>query len=1478
MNARFNRIRLIFALLLLVAVSHTSLGQDVAADGQAVQAVQSVVIEEEGQNLFEINEATTEEVTAARSASQSASVSSSAQAPSISASDGTSDYKISASYSAKQACVFADNLKITLQAINSAGTAEFSRTINSGVGYLGTYSGTWTVYPGPSKSYTFKITARGTGGLNCDYTESKTNGGSTRSLRPPTNVTASANGSDQNVTVKWSRGSNITDDRVLYHAIYKNGSLLSYRPYGQTSYTVASTPESTDEYGVATYFSGYTITPSRFSTRVNRNATTAAFKSPTSIVATDGTTVRSIDLSWSNPSDYASATRVYRDGEQIASLSSSATSFSDSEIIPGQPYDYCLENSRSSALSPQGCAPDPGRSFFITADDGTKSNNVRLDWTLNPFGSTVTNIQILRNGQEVDVKSSGSTTFTDLLAEPGVINKYDVVLRDASNNTVIADYDFGFIPADGEIKGAVTSEGLSSGGVRDVLISAQPDGDAFKYSLKLNGVDNYLKMDHRPSLSLGQSYTVELWVKPSQIREQTILAKGTSPSAGPFGFAMNADGTVSYHARSSSTTVSSNSALAVGQWTHVAVVQDERINQVRLFINGTKEATAALEGTDTANSIPMTIGANSTGSSPFAGGIDEFRIWNVAREDSAIVRDMSNIVDGGLDGLTSYWRFSAGSGETAGDIAIGGGNHGALQGDVEWSTDQADLSHRTVTDNRGQGEFSLTGLPYAPTSSGTLYSVVPTKDNHAFDPAERFERLTESSHIIDDSNFTDTTSVSVAGQILFEGTSCPVDSVEIRIDDIPSGLTEDGGFFAVGGIERGQHTVLPVYREHSFSPASSTINFTGDVSGLTFLNTTKRTLSGFVAGGQCKAEIGRARITVTAPNGCFTQAVVTSDQQYSLELPAQNYLVSVEMLDDPTINFASREIDLTDADSLMDFIYYAPPEVVITGFPSTSCANPILEQARTYEVLATVTERYGSQTCEATIGEVEVFDEISDNVTPATVALDETGVVRYDMTAGAPNIVSGGPTPFQKRISFAASTPGGDVTADELVIVEGNRPREQTFTTVSPQIPLLILRDPPGDQSYSYKQESVSSCYAASLSLLADASVGVFNKVRAGTKFELEVFGVSFETKVWGELSSSLEVGARTLSQTEREICVNSTNTYSTSGNQDVTGAEGDVFVGSALNIVYAITDVLDVEESANACPVSVTQEIIYDNDGFATQYHYTESHIRNSVIPDLEINRELASTATKKQEFEDQIDVWQQTLDLNERLKRNAIAMGDDFNLSFSANAPLEQSTEWTVTNREKIEFNLYLNSETAAEAGVEIGGVGASGGVRVRASLDVGESQTATTTTTNKTGFFLADDDGGDAFTVDVLRDDVYGTPVFNLISGVSSSPHEPNTLPRDGVQLSLTPATQTLADANAEAEVILSLGNTGQNFESREYELAFLQESNPFGAEVSIGGSQVQGPIPYTLADSESRQVTLCLKRSAASSVYDYDDLQV
>ena len=528
-----------------------------AQDAQPQQAVEPQQAPEPIQWTFEENPPTQPSGTAGEQDAQDI------QAASISAQDGNSDYSIKVTWSASMNCFFGGNMAITLTATDrNNGNVEFSTSGNYDVGYLGSRSGTWTIYPGPSESFTFKLTRRVTG-TGCDNTETATNNGHTRSLKPPTNVSASANGSDSRVTLNWSRGTDITDSRnVVYYYIYKNGSFYTSTSGTARSYTATTTPSTTDTWGVATRFSGYTTTPARTSSRVDRDATTAAFKELTGVVASNGTTIRSIDVAWSNPSDYASNTYVYRDGEQIGNVSAGTTTFNDTKVIPGDEYDYCVSNYRSGLETAQTCGDDPGRSFFVKADDGLDDRNIRVTWTLAPNElSSVDNVQILRNGQELDVKPRSSTTYTDILADPGVINRYDIVFRDAQANVVLTDYDHGFIPANGEINGAVTTEGISRGGVRDVLVSASPDGASYKYALLLDGIDDYLTADHRSSLSLVQDYAIEMWLKPTEIRAQTLISKGASASTGAYGLEMTDTGAIIFHARGSAASVTSSATL-----------------------------------------------------------------------------------------------------------------------------------------------------------------------------------------------------------------------------------------------------------------------------------------------------------------------------------------------------------------------------------------------------------------------------------------------------------------------------------------------------------------------------------------------------------------------------------------------------------------------------------------------------------------------------------------------------------------------------------------------------------------------------------------------------------------------------------------------------------------------------------------------------------------------------------------------------
>lgn len=123
-------------------------------------------------------------------------------------------------------------------------------------------------------------------------------------------------------------------------------------------------------------------------------------------------------------------------------------------------------------------------------------------------------------------------------------------------------------------------------------------------------------------------------------------------------------------------TTTNYSALA-GTWHHLAVTYDGRGGAtaaagLTLYLDG----VAVPVGRDTAAgyvamenlAAPLVIGHEGAEWRQLRGGLDEVRLWSVARTPSAIQATLVTELTGSEPGLRGYWRFNEGSGTTvAGD-------------------------------------------------------------------------------------------------------------------------------------------------------------------------------------------------------------------------------------------------------------------------------------------------------------------------------------------------------------------------------------------------------------------------------------------------------------------------------------------------------------------------------------------------------------------------------------------------------------------------------------------------------------------------------------------------------------------------------------------------------------------------------------------------------------------------------------------
>jgi len=802
---------------------------------------------------------------------------------------------------------------------------------------------------------------------------------------------------------------------------------------------------------------------------------------------------------------------------------------------------------------------------------------------------------------------------------------------------------------------------------------------------------------------------------------------------------------------------------------------------------------------------------------------------------------------------------------------------------------QSDTDTYCDTTN-SQGYYELSHIYYYESAT---FTITPKKEKHGFSPSflsdVTLEQI-EGGNYRTNMNFTDTSSFSVRGHIyqVLNGDTCNLPGVSMEVNDLPTGAVSDAeGKYALTVENAGKYTIKPVLENHTFAPASRSYNIDQDLIKINFEDTATFVLDGHVW-ASCGIYIGQAKLHIYSqanPASCFDTTVMTDTETgyYHLRLPGRPYYVElVEFTpSDPSVTdktevegyFNTEEADLTDGDITRNFTYRKAPSIMVDGFYNMGCGDyrdiPIVQQNRIYPLKISVLEAFGDQSCLTDTGYVIIYNGLVNGSVKVDTLMLQDGVAHYDLIPGNPNIIA----PYKKLLQITANVEGQTDDYSQEVLITGNRPREQTFVSVSPEIPFLILRDPPGDGSFSFMSKGTSTEKAVSFMAKQDNSVTVWDQLKAGVKFEAG-FGVTVETSIWGSIKASMEVGASISTSDEFRLNITNTEDFATSGNSDITGKNGDVFVGSSLNMIYALTDIIKFDSTI--CSVDKSVDIIMGTESFNTTFMYTEDHIRNVLIPQLTQLRDLYQNegSDSAKLYENQIKVWQQTLNNNEEEKKKAAFIE---NRSFSAGVDYTSTEEITTTQISSVEFNMFVNDQVAIEAGLEIGGVGFSGGVEATFRMDLGNSKTSSLTTTTKTGYTLKDDDAGDFYSVDILSDGVYGTPVFKLVSGRSSCPWEPGTQPREGVQLLSDKYTAFEENPNAAIPYVLSLGNISQSDESRMYNLIFLQKSNPDGAMLTLGGSPVQGGLktPYQIDPGTAATATITVKRGPTA--FDYNNLQ-
>ena len=776
--------------------------------------------------------------------------------------------------------------------------------------------------------------------------------------------------------------------------------------------------------------------------------------------------------------------------------------------------------------------------------------------------------------------------------------------------------------------------------------------------------------------------------------------------------------------------------------------------------------------------------------------------------------------------------------------------------------------------NTDDGSYKISNIFY---NTGSSFTVYPVMENHGFDPEKiRDIRLTDADNqnYAEGKNFKDTTALAIFGNVSQrtpDGSSCPMEGVSILRDDIDySIVTDKNGDFLMTVPSAGKYKLTPDLDTHLFTPPYINIEIANDTYGINFLDTTEFKLEGYFS-ASCSTYIGTAKLNITALDGCFNTSVETDNSgAYSISLPARAYEVSVASFETIDSSFVTEQdikdyftmpdtVDITSQDSVLDFVYKFPPTLeILPDAEFSTCPSEmyIMEQADSTDIIFNVNEVFNGQKCIVDEGYIVVTQNIttsSDDFIADTVYISN-GSDTLRILPGEPKVTDGD---YLKKLTATAYVGNNVVTKSIDVLVVGSKPREQTFTTVTPDIPFLILHDPPGDGSYSYFEEGTTVQNSWSISAATTGTVNAYSKTKLGAKFEAGQF-LFVETEVYVEIANTLTTESFIANNDELSCTFSTTESFGTSSNDDFVGSDADVYVGGAMNLIYAVCDI--IEFNANDCSINKSQNLIVAPNGFATTFMYTEDHIKETVIPQLKEMSDLSETDSLKFYYKTQAESWEQIVELN----HNNMEQSDfEENISINGGVVYESSTENGSSRTMSWETSLAIDYTMGIEAGLEVGGAGATLGASVGVKFEIGAGYSGTSSTTTKTGFVLEDDDAGDYFSIDVLTDPVYGTPVFNTVAGRSSCPYEENTQHRESLDLSvINSETQTLENDTEKAVFKLKMTNNSDSNEDQTYNLVFDATSNPGGAIVTIGGYVVGGDdaIAFSIPAFSSTEATV------------------
>lgn len=392
-------------------------------------------------------------------------------------------------------------------------------------------------------------------------------------------------------------------------------------------------------------------------------------------------------------------------------------------------------------------------------------------------------------------------------------------------------------------------------------------------------------------------------------------------------------------------------------------------------------------------------------------------------------------------------------------------------------------------------------------------------------------------------------------------------------------------------------------------------------------------------------------------------------------------------------------------------------------------------------------------------------------------------------------------------------------------------------TTTQPQLPYFVLHAPPGDGSTAEFQESKTVCREITQSAATDNSNSGYVDVKVGIAGSAGfIVTTSFEFSV--TVGASTGSGQMRINTKGNQTCLTVTE-----GFQTPPGGE-DVFVGYGLDLAYGVSSRVAID--SNTCTAYLHPiGLVCMPVGQPRQFYYTKSEILDQIAQQQVLMDDTSLTVRVRTNAQNQIDVWRKILAMNEANVNNP-ANATLGAVSFGT-VPSSQESSISVSQTASIEYEQYVDYSASLDVVVEVAGSGVSGGYEYRGSQRYGKIENQSQDLTRMVRYTLSDDDPGDLFNVNIVRDPMFGTPIFRIAPGTKSACPYQGGYQRDQPRLKHDGSSDThitLQGTPVGSSAVFKLDLCNESNEARTYNLKLNAQSNLNGAVVSAAGVPLNG----------------------------------